>query len=181
MTSDLSAIRFRAARPEDRAAILALPTRFEGEYVPYFLDAWLAERPVRLWVAEAEGHVAAFAHLTWTAPGEAWLHAMRVGVAYEGRGLGTAFTRWQLEQAWAAGARVVRLITEERNVAIHRIMERLGVPLLARWRIAEGMPLAPLAEALGPGPEEARPVAPSEAASLLPGPATAGGRPGAGD
>ncbi|MDI3317643.1 MAG: GNAT family N-acetyltransferase [Bacillota bacterium] len=181
MTRDASTPRFRAARPEDRAAILALPTRFEGDYVPYFLDEWLAERPVRLWVAEVEGRVAGFAHLTWTAPGEAWLHAMRIGVAHEGRGLGTAFTRWQLEQARAAGARVVRLITEEANAAVHRIMERLGVPLLARWRIADRMPVDALLAALGPGPEEARPVPPGDARELaadrLAGARPAGGRP----
>ncbi|HEU4699210.1 MAG TPA: arsenic resistance N-acetyltransferase ArsN2 [Gemmatimonadales bacterium] len=119
--SDARCVALRRAGPADRAAVerlladQALPREGVAEWLAHF---WLAERDgAVVGVAGVELHGAA-----------ALLRSVAVGPAWRGSGLGRLLTERALEEAQAAGARDVYLLT---TTAEH-YFPRLGFVRLAR-------------------------------------------------
>lgn len=117
-------IEFRAARPEDREAVLAfcIHTWDWGDYIEYVWDEWLHDPKGKLFVATVDGQPAAVAHVQMLTATEAWMEGLRVAPEYRNRGIARAMNDVQMAEVLARGATVVRLITESTNAAsIHMI------------------------------------------------------------
>ena len=84
-------------------------------------------------VAELDGVVAALAKLTWLDEGQWWMEGLRVDPERRLKGIGLAITRYQIELAKRLGGGVVRYMTGLRNDGSHRIAERVGFHVLARF------------------------------------------------
>lgn len=117
-------IEFRAARPEDREAVLVFcaNTWDWGDYIEYVWDEWLHDPKGKLFVATVDGQPAAVAHVQMLTATEAWMEGLRVAPEYRNRGIARAMNDVQMAEVLARGATVVRLITESTNAAsIHMI------------------------------------------------------------
>ncbi len=137
----MGALAFRRMTAGDRDRVLEMLRAFEDDYLPRVLDSWLHQEPGGCYLAEEEGRVIAFASIHFPLPGEAWLRGMRVHPSAQGRGAGTAFSRFQVEEARRLGAHVVRLGTSYKNRAVHRMIgEKLRFELIARWCFSPGPP-----------------------------------------
>lgn len=133
-------IAARRATPEDLPALRALRSRMEGDYLPGVLEDWLREEPGGVYVYLCDGQVCGLASIHFPRPGEAWLRGKRIATGFEGRGIGTATAFFEIEEAARLGARVVRLMTHADNAPVHRMMARVGMEPVARWRVAESLP-----------------------------------------
>ena len=132
------ATEVRAARPEDREAILAISAQiWEGEdYIPLVLESWLAEGG--LVVAELDGRVVGFAKMTLLSPGEVWLEGLRVDPAHRGKGVAKALAHHQLQAALALHPRSIRFATAEVNAESLHIARNQGFHEVARFTYVEG-------------------------------------------
>ncbi|MHB0886344.1 MAG: GNAT family N-acetyltransferase [Bacillota bacterium] len=129
-------LTYRRATEADKPAMLALAAAVDpDDYLPWVIDGYLKERPGGFYVTEDEGGgLLALASITFIRPGQAFLRAMRVHPEAQGKGVGTEFTRFQVDEAERLGARAVRLLTAEDNLAVHRLAgEKLGFTLRGRW------------------------------------------------
>ena len=117
---------------------MGLSAKIEDDYLQYVFDEWVKTEPGGFYLAE-DGHrgLVAVVSLVFTGPGEVFLRGMRVDPDYQGRGLGTDFARFQVEEALRLGAKVVRLATWEGNYRVHKMMERLGWEKAAEFLVVE--------------------------------------------
>ena len=136
----------RDARPEDLPAVVRLihddlvGRRRERPEEPLAdgylraLEAISADPRNRLVVAEIEGEdgIAGCMQITFI-PGiamvggeRAQIEAVRVASGVRGRGVGTRFMRWAIEEARARGCALVQLTTDKRRVDAARFYRRLG-------------------------------------------------------
>lgn len=129
----MSKTEIRAARPEDRDAVLAFcaHTWEWGDYIERVWDEWLHDPKGQMFVATVDGQPVAVAHLRMLSATEAWLEGMRVDPAYRRQGLATALDNAMLAEAMRRGAKVARLITESTNTASisalsHNFMRQVG-------------------------------------------------------
>ena len=130
----MAQIEVRAARPEDREAVLAfcVSTWEWGDYIEYVWDEWLHESNGVLLVATIDGKPVGMANVRMLTETEAWMEGMRVDPAYRNHGVATALFQTEMAEARRRGATTARLITESTNTAsIHLIeksaMHRVGV------------------------------------------------------
>jgi GNAT superfamily N-acetyltransferase len=131
----------RAARPEDREAVLAFcqQTWEWGDYIEYVWDEWLNNPQGKLFVATADGQPVAVANMRMLNNTEAWFEGMRVDPTFRQHGIASALFEAQMLEARERGATTARLITESTNaVSIHLLersaMHRVGA--YARYRAA---------------------------------------------
>ena len=157
----MAEIEVRAARPEDREAVLAfcVSTWEWGDYIEYVWDEWLHEPDGVLLVATLDGKPVGVANIRMLNETEGWMEGMRVDPAYRQHGLATALFNAQIAEARQRGATIARLITESTNMASIRLIEksamhRVGVyapyraPVLAELpRRLAGMEMPRLANA----------------------------------
>lgn len=149
----MTGLTFRPARPEDKQRVLEITARTWGEhgdYIPEVWDQWLTDPKGELTVAEADGVVIALGKITWQAEGQWWLEGLRVDPDQRLNGIGQAMNAYQLELIKRWGGGVVRYATGIRNDGSHRIAERAGFRVLARFveRVAEKLDAPVEAEVL---------------------------------
>lgn len=126
----------RPGRPDDLPQIAAFTehTFAWGDYVADHFLEWLGDTSSLTMVAEdASGKVAGMGRTVLLSPTEAWLHAARVHPDQRRSGVGAALNRHGCEWARARGARIARLLIEERNVAAQRQVDKLGYHPVAAW------------------------------------------------
>ena len=140
-TSPLSDLTFRPLRPEDKPRVLEITahTWGDGDYIPEVWEDWLADLNGEFTAAVQEGVVVAIAKLTWRGEGQWWLEGLRVDPERRLQGVGQAMCLYQLALAQKLGGHVVRYMTGIRNDGSHRIAERAGFHVLARFveRVAD--------------------------------------------
>lgn len=134
-------IEIRAARPEDREAVLAfcVSTWEWGDYIEYVWDDWLHDPNGLLLVATLDGKPVGVANIRMLNETDAWMEGMRVDPAYRQRGIATALSNGQIAEARRRGATNARLITESTNTASIRLLERSAmhrVGVFAPYRAA---------------------------------------------
>ncbi len=119
-------MKLRRAVPKDRKAILEIASlTWEGwDYVPMFLDEWIAEGG--LYVVEQEEEIIGMTKTTEISPGELWLEAIRVAQKHRNRGLGREIAAEQLKLTLAANPKSIRLSTADVNTASLKIIRHLG-------------------------------------------------------
>jgi GNAT superfamily N-acetyltransferase len=119
-------IEMRAARPEDREAVLAfcVNTWDWGDYIEYVWDEWLQDPKGMLVVATVDGQPAGIARFQMLTPTEVWFEGMRVSPQYRNHGLARAINDFMMAEALKRGASIVRLITESTNTAAIHAIER---------------------------------------------------------
>lgn len=129
----MSGIEIRAARPEDREAVLTFCTHTWdwGDYIEYVWDEWLEDPQGLLLLATIDGKPVGIAHIRMVTLTEAWLEGMRVDPAYRHQGIAKALFHAELAEAMRRGATKAGLITESTNTAsIHmaeqNFMQRVG-------------------------------------------------------
>jgi RimJ/RimL family protein N-acetyltransferase len=132
---------FRPACPEDKPRVLEITahTWSDGDYIPEVWDNWLADLKGEFTVAVLDGVVVALAKLTWLGQDQWWIEGLRVAPEWRLKGIGQATNTYQIELARRLGGRVIRYATGIRNEGSHRIAERAGFHVLARFveRVAE--------------------------------------------
>ena len=127
---------FRPARPDDKQRVLEITARTWGEhgdYIPEVWDRWLADSKGELTVAEVDGVVVALGKITWQGEAQWWLEGLRVDPGRRLNGVGQAMNAYQLELIKRWGGGVIRYATGIRNEGSHRIAERSGFQVLARF------------------------------------------------
>jgi GNAT superfamily N-acetyltransferase len=135
-------LTIRPARPEDKQRMLEITANTWGDgwdYIPHVWDQWLADPQGEFTVAELNGMVVALAKLTWQGDGQWWMEGLRVDPQQRLKGIGQAMNTYQVQLAKKLGGRVVRYATGIRNEGSHRIAQRAGFRVLARFaeRVAE--------------------------------------------
>jgi|SRR5579884_2641879 len=122
----MAEIEVRAARPEDREAVLAfcVSTWDWGDYIEYVWDEWLNESNGMLLVATVDGKPVGVANVRMLTETEAWMEGMRVDPAYRQQGIATALFHAEIAEARRRGATTARLITESTNTASIHILEK---------------------------------------------------------
>jgi hypothetical protein len=88
-----------------------------------------------------DGIVVAIAKLTWQGEGQWWMEGLRVDPERRLKGIGQAMCAYQVALAKKLGGRMARYMTGIRNDGSHRIAERAGFHVLARFveRVADKM------------------------------------------
>jgi GNAT superfamily N-acetyltransferase len=126
-------VTFRKAAPGDREAVLALSARLPNDWIPYEIDNMLRAERGGLYVAEANGRLAALCNAFITGD-QAWLQAMRVDPDLHNRGIATTFTSFLLDQCGFERCRLARLSTDISNHTVHHLVGgKLGFRRLGRW------------------------------------------------
>lgn len=165
----------RPARPEDKAAIAAFTqgTFAWGDYVEGAFDRWLAAPDSLTVVAEVEGETVGVVRGALLSPAEAWSQGLRVHPEHRRRHLGAALLEHLAAWAASAGARVMRLSTEEGNEPALALFSTLGFRPVGAWLAAE-RPVALGRPSPGgnggkrvPAPERLTPAPPAEAAAAM--------------
>jgi GNAT superfamily N-acetyltransferase len=147
-------IRVRLARPDDRDAVLAFATStWNGwDYIPEVWDAWVVPTDGVLLVATVQpplsedeprdadgapiavGQPIAMTRVAMLSEKEAWVEGIRVDPRVRGMNVATDLQVAALRWVAAHGARVVRYVTGEVNVASQRLGARHGLLEIGRWR-----------------------------------------------
>jgi GNAT superfamily N-acetyltransferase len=134
------AYHIRPGRLEDVAAITpwTSDTFSWGDYVPERLPSWLEDRDSTVLVATDDDDIpVALVHVTMRSPTEGWIEGARVHQAHRRMGLGKALNDSGVHWARSRGGRVMRLATEEGNVAARRQVESLGYREVSTWLYSE--------------------------------------------
>jgi len=141
-----SAVKFRRAKQDDLAAIVAMladDVLGQGREVGHetgavsdlylnAFDAIKAQPGNDVYVGEADGIVVATAQLTLipnlsiSGTLRAQIEGVRVASSQRGQGTGEALIRWLIERAREAGAGLVQLTTNKTRDDALRFYERLG-------------------------------------------------------
>lgn len=137
-------VAIRPASPSDRPAIEAIAAQvWDGnDYLPYFLDEWLADTIGQLYVAvDPLDRAVGVSKLTRFAAGEWWLEGIRVDPAHRGKGIARLLHQHGIQLAEArhraSGEReaTIRLCTDIGNSAVHHLSEAFGFTQIAQfWR-----------------------------------------------
>jgi GNAT superfamily N-acetyltransferase len=131
----------RPGRPDDLPAI-AKWTRdtFDwGDYVADVFDDWLEDPAGVVIVGELDGAPIGLGRVAMVSPAEGWAQGMRVHPEHRRAGVGTAISEAMWDWARIAGARIVRLAIDERNIASQRQAEHMGFRRVNSWRRGERM------------------------------------------
>lgn len=137
-------ISMRRAVPADKDAITALCRAINpNDYVPDLLDHNMTlDPPSGFYVAEQDGQVVGCHALDSFQSGNAFLYAMRVDPRLQGRGIGTAYARLQIEDAVRQGIHNLFLSSALTNLPAHKTVERNGFVNRGRWFIYESVTVA---------------------------------------
>jgi ribosomal protein S18 acetylase RimI-like enzyme len=130
-------IEVRAARPEDREAVLAFcqQTWEWGDYIEYVWEEWLNNPQGKLFVATKDGQPVAVANMRMLNKTEAWFEGMRVDPRFRQHGIASALFDAQMAEARHRGATTARLITESTNTTSIRLLERSSMHRIGAYVI----------------------------------------------
>jgi len=123
-----AAVTCRPALAQDRADVFEFCKDIwdGGDYVPEVWDEWFNDPSGVLAVAELDGRAIGCAKVTRMDDGQWWLEGFRVDPKLQGLKVGTHIhtyvTDWWLEH----GNGILRLMTDARNFAVHRLCEKTG-------------------------------------------------------
>lgn len=147
----------RRAVPGDREAVALIARAIApDDWVPGAFDQFMAEQPPGgLYVAEQNGRVIGYYHLTLTERGDAHFSAMRMDPAVQGQGLGSLFCKAQVEQALQEGASPIYLLSLLENLPAHRTVGKNGFANLGEWVLYEQLPQQVTGGGGGTSPGEA--------------------------
>lgn len=129
----------RQARPEDAPGIGAwTQDTFEwGDYVAESLPLWIDDESLHVLVAvDSDDTPRATSVVRMLSADEGWLSAARVHPDAQRRGLGSMLNRASVDWAREQGGRVVRLATEDTNIAAQAQVEKLGYRKTSTWVFA---------------------------------------------
>lgn len=129
----------RQARPEDAPGIGAwTQDTFEwGDYVAESLPLWIDDESLHVLVAvDSDDNPRATSVVRMLSADEGWLSAARVHPDAQRRGLGSMLNRASVDWACEQGGRVVRLATEDTNLAAQAQVEKLGYRRTSTWVFA---------------------------------------------
>lgn len=134
-TLDKDTLTVRAARPQDRDAMLAITrTVWEGtDYLPLAWDTWMADPNGYLMAVEQDGRVLGLQHVAAHPDGTAWIEGIRVSEDVRGTGIGGHMLEHALSWARARGLTRARLATAGMNPASNRIAARAGMRLAREY------------------------------------------------
>ncbi len=108
----------RPLRDSDREDVLEIARHtWDGhDYLPYFFDAWLADRNSHTAAIEREGHVVALANLRVIENGRTgWMEGLRVHPDYRGQGLASILTHHVVKLAREIPVERIRYTTAVGN------------------------------------------------------------------
>lgn len=123
----MAQIEIRAARAEDRAAVLAFceHTWEWGDYIPYVWNDWLQNPDGKLFVATSEGVPVGVSHLLMVSALDAWLEGVRVDARYRQQGIASSLNITMMAEAMQRGATHARFLTESTNTGSIRVAEHV--------------------------------------------------------
>ncbi|MBI5653232.1 MAG: GNAT family N-acetyltransferase, partial [Chloroflexi bacterium] len=130
-----SAINVRAARAEDKSAILAFcqNTFHWGDYIGDAWDGWLADSTGQMFVGSVDDKPVGLVHVKILEGGVGWLEGMRVHPDFRRHGISTALDRAGHNFARGRDCRVARLVTSEKNIAAQKTIATQGYEIIARF------------------------------------------------
>lgn len=155
-----AAFAMRRATPSDKEDVVALTRAIsEHDFVADIYDWWMtATGPDGFYVAEQDGRIIGCYCLEFPGPGQAYLYAMRIHPEVQGQGIGSRFCRLQVEQARAAGAEDIFLLSVLDNHRAHRTVEKNGFVNQGPWLVYAGLKELPPQ----PSVRAARPATPAD-------------------
>ncbi len=135
-------LAIRAAVPKDHKEIEAVSEEsWEGsDYVPGVLDRWLKQENGELSVAELDGRIVGFSHLSVLCPGYGWLEGARVHPQWRRKGVAVALAKYHMERAREMGLKKLGMATGSKNVASQGVVLRLGFELAGSYSIYRAEP-----------------------------------------
>lgn len=147
-------LQVRPATTADRDRVIQIALACDPEdWLPGNYEQLLNQPNSGLMVAEAEGQmVGCFAYEWHPDRQQAYLMGMRIDPAVQGKGLGSAFCKAQIDALTAAGAHRLTLLSEHENERAHRTVERNGFVKTTAWFTSHLAPGA-LLEQLAPARE----------------------------
>jgi ribosomal protein S18 acetylase RimI-like enzyme len=133
---DAGELEVRAARAEDRDAVLAFCDRIGGEqdYIRWVWEDWLRETPegrATTLVGVLDGRPVSIVHMRMLSEDEAWIEGIRVDPDVRRRGIARVLTSKAMVAARERGAAVVRLFVDASNVASQGLVARFGFTRVA--------------------------------------------------
>ena len=136
-------IEVRAARAEDRAAVLAFceHTWEWGDYIERAWDGWLSDSAGRLLVATANEKPVGVVHLQMLTESDAWLEGLRVDPTQRQQGIGRALNEAAMAEAMNRGATYIRLATEATNTASIQLARSLHMRQVGAFTLYSATPL----------------------------------------
>jgi GNAT superfamily N-acetyltransferase len=128
----------RPATASDKTAIAAFTreTFSWGDYVVDAFDRWQADDSGVTLVATDDSDTAiGVARWAFLSPTEVWAQGARVHPDHRRKGVSTALTEEGNRWARGHGGQVVRLVTEDWNVAAQQQVAKSGFRLVSRWHM----------------------------------------------
>ena len=155
----LATLAMRRGTPADKPAVVELARLIDPEdYVISGYDYWMQEpEHAGLFVAELDGQIVGCHCIDWPAEADAYFFGMRIHPGQQGKGIGSAYCRAQIEHAIGLGARNIYLTSKVHNLPAHRTVEKNGFVNLGENLCYEDEPLT-----IEPRPGRARAARPED-------------------
>lgn len=130
------AIVIRRAKIEDKARVLGVEATATPNlrYLQVMFDHWVHDSVGELSVAELDGVLVGVAKFTVLPDGSAWLEALRVSSAAQGKGVGKAFYQRFFRLAQERQVTTMRMYTGVSNLTSKGLAERFSFELAATYR-----------------------------------------------
>jgi len=131
----------RPALPADTPQVMEIARLTWGghDYLSYVWDDWLQDHRGLLQVAELGGNIVGCSKLSHLAPGQGWLHGLRVHADYQDHGI--ARKMWAYgEEVWKRmDGGTLRFVTSPTRVKVHHLAEANGYHRRTSFRYYRGL------------------------------------------
>ncbi len=130
-----NSIRVRAARAEDKDAILAFcrQTFNWGDYISEVWDDWLHDTRGRMFVGLADRNPVGMMHVALLDDEAAWMEGMRVHPDFRRRGVASCMDATGRKYARECGFQLARLATGRDNIVAQNTLCSLGYTRVGRY------------------------------------------------
>lgn len=138
-------LEIRAARPEDRASILAFSseTWAWGDYISYVWDEWLHDPAGRVLVATLDEQPVGMVCVRMLTASDAWLQGLRVAPQFRRQGIAGELNQAVFVEAMQRGAQYIRLVVDAENTDSIRLWERAFMRTVGGFSLCSASPAPP--------------------------------------
>ena len=126
--------RFRPLRDKDKPALYSIINKFNDVPLKWRSMYVVSNYSAGVHVISCYNNIVGMVHITKTSPNEGWLESAYIVPRHRGRGVGSAFAKYQISQAKSMGVKTIRVATGQNNTRVQHLMsDKFGFSKPKLW------------------------------------------------